>query len=197
MPVNRGCFHGIILYIIQTASAVDPNNGQQDQTCEYMEGVHACHHKKCCTGRAAACSQAFLNGKSPFHQDHTQQKAQSEKKGHRGVVEKALAIPVMDQGLAAVHEEGGDQQDGSHTQPQQLVQLRSCQPKEVHPHDHQTAKNKCVGNEEEPQPEAVGASFIVIRFLINLRFKIELVNMHVIIENQRCLHQRNNNQQGH
>ena len=42
----------------------------------------------------------------PLHQDNAQQKAQTEDKGYCDIVQETPAIPIVDESLPAVHEEG-------------------------------------------------------------------------------------------
>lgn len=77
VPVNCGSLNRIALIVIQTASAIGYDNNEENQAREYMEGMHTCHHEEDCPGWAVIACQSIMEGKRPFHQDDTQQEAQT------------------------------------------------------------------------------------------------------------------------
>ena len=67
MPVNSCCFHRIILLVVQAAPGIQVHDHQEDQTCDYVEGMHAGHHEKDRAIRAAARRYTLTDGSRPFH----------------------------------------------------------------------------------------------------------------------------------
>src|SRR5215216_6246353 len=46
VPVNCGGLNWILFFIIEAFTAVSPDNRQQDQARQNVEGMHTCHHKE-------------------------------------------------------------------------------------------------------------------------------------------------------
>ena len=65
-----------------------------------------------------------MDGIRPFNEDHADQEAESQQERDQGIVQESFTVTVVHHRLAAIHEEGRDQQQGRHTQSQHLVQMR-------------------------------------------------------------------------
>ena len=76
------------------------------------------------------------------------------------LVTKPLLIALGDANFGAVHEEAGDQQHRGDDQADELVQLRAVSAQQVKTRNQQRAEHEGVGDEEQPQADAVGAQFI-------------------------------------
>ena len=50
-------FDRVVFLIVQAAPAIEPDNGEEDQASQHMEGMHTGHHVKNCTFNAIRWSE--------------------------------------------------------------------------------------------------------------------------------------------
>jgi hypothetical protein len=155
---------------IAALAAVPPDDQNQSDTAEDVDGVHAGHGEEDAAvdavGRRQVAEQLDaeqipLQAKDvPLqHDDHDEEQRAQRRRQQRAAQER-LPVAVGRAHLGAVHEEAAEQQHRRGDQADDLAQLRPRVAPQHEARGKQRAEQKQLGEAKQPQAQPVGAHLL-------------------------------------
>ena len=126
MPVDCDSFHApMLIGGVNILAGIVDYNKQKDQPCKNVKGVHTGHHVEDRARRTTAGGKTFSGGGWPFHSNDSEQEAKTKHKSDQGIGDESFFITVRHGSLAAIHEEGRNQEHCGHRHSKELIQVRT------------------------------------------------------------------------